>query len=73
MVYPCSKCGASARPVKKGDRFSVRCCNENCKNAIPFDKTFYTLEFAYSWWNRMQSIEKEEKGERKNEGIERTI
>lgn len=57
MVYACSKCGGSARPVKINGLFSVRCCNDRCINARPYDKKFYLLMFAFQWWNRLQIID----------------
>ena len=75
MVYPCRKCGASPRLVKKADLFFTRCCNDACENAKPLDKGFFTIPFAYTYWNRIQSINSDfeltEREEETNEGIER--
>ncbi len=75
MIHPCRKCGGSPRLIKKNTLFTTRCCNDACENAVPLDKCFNTISFAYTYWNRIQSIgsdfELTEREDETNEGTYR--
>ena len=75
MIRSCRKCGGAPRPIKTSEGFCIVCGNSACDASNDPTKPFFTLPFAYMYWNRKQSIGSDfeiiESEEETNEGIKR--